>query len=96
MKITAQAEADEYFELLVGRNLRLNPGRGRAEAESIERQNLGYYAGYCNHDTRQRVEKLFKTAHPFFGALAVNGPPTAETAFNIGAAIGRAMAIAQK
>ena len=94
MDIASQAEADEYFELLVERNLRVNAGHGRAAAESVERQNLDYYAGYFSNETRERVEKLFRTAHPFFGALAVNGPPTVETAYNIGAAIGQAMRIA--
>lgn len=31
------------------------------------------YAGYYDHNTRLRVEKLFKCSHPVFGA-ATNGP----------------------
>ncbi len=39
---------------------------------------------------RARVEQLFRCAHPFFGPIAVNGPPTPETALSIGQAIGGA------
>lgn len=88
MKITGQAEADEYFERLVDHAMRF--GKTRAEAEALERSNLGYFAGYDSHETRLRVEKLFRCEHPFFGP-AVKGPPTPEQALNIGLALGRAM-----
>jgi hypothetical protein len=82
MKITDQQEASEYFEMLVQSNMR--HGTTRAEAESIERQNLGYYAGYYDSATRERVEKLFSCAHPFFGSIAENGAPTPEQALETG------------
>jgi hypothetical protein len=86
MKITDQAEADEYFEACVDHMMRR--GHSREEAERIERGNLGYYAGYYDHETRARVEQLFRCAHPIFGAIAQNGPPTFSEAFVAGAAIG--------
>jgi len=82
MKITEQANADAYFERLVQHCM--SHGKTRSEAEQIERSNLGYYAGYYDMETRVRVEKLFKCAHPFFGAIAVNDPPSAEEAFEAG------------
>jgi hypothetical protein len=92
MKITEQAEADAYFELLVEHCLRTYPAfddkafvpNTRETAELIERTNLGYFAGYYDSETRERVEKLFRCAHPIFGAIAVNGPPSAETALAMG------------
>lgn len=64
-----QDAADAYFELLVERRMRV--GRySRADAEALERSNLGYYAGYGSAETRERVERLFRCAHPVFGAIA--------------------------
>lgn len=82
MSITDQTEADDWFEACVEHCMRFN--RTRAEAEDIERENLGYYAGYYDFETRQRVERLFGGVHPIFGSTA-NGEPTPEEAFNAGA-----------
>lgn len=83
MKITDQAEADRYFEECVKHTMSF--GSSREEAERIERSNLGYYAGYCDHETRLRVERLFRCHHPVFGS-ASNGAPTAKEAINAGKA----------
>jgi hypothetical protein len=40
---------------------------------------LGYFAGYYDHATRERVERLYRCAHPVFGSASA-GPPTAESA----------------
>lgn len=74
MSINSVADADAYFERCVAHTMSF--GKSREEAESIERQNLGYYAGYCDNETRQRVERLFRCAHPIFGAIAKVGAPT--------------------
>lgn len=87
MKISDQAEADAYFELLVTGTMAR--GYTRAEAEAFERTNLGYYAGYFDHETRHRVERVFKCAHPIFGAIAKVGAPTAEEAFRMGLEAGQ-------
>jgi hypothetical protein len=68
MQITDQAEADAYFEKCVQHMMAR--GRSREEAEQIERSNLGYYAGYYDTETRERVERLFRCAHPVFGRIA--------------------------
>jgi hypothetical protein len=91
MKITGQAEADAYFERLVEHNMRFDEDgepKTRERAEAIERSNLGYYAGYCGGDTRARVERLFRCAHPIFGSIAERGRPSSEEAFEIGQRIG--------
>lgn len=89
MKITDQAEADEYFDLCVRHAMRF--GKSREEAEQIERNNLGYFAGYYDNETRFRVERLFSCAHPIFGPIAQKGPPATEEAWWLGYERGRAL-----
>lgn len=67
MKMTDHAEADSHFEKCVVHTMSF--GHSREEAERIERQNLGYYAGYYDDETRARVERLFHCSHPIFGAI---------------------------
>jgi len=81
MEITEQAEADAYFEECVQHTMTF--GKSREEAEKTERISLGYYAGYYGSETRERVERLFRCAHPYFGAIA-DGEPTAEVALAVG------------
>jgi hypothetical protein len=68
MAITEPEAAREYFEACVEQHQRRKPGTTREEAERIERQNLGYYAGYYNVHTQERVDRLFGAAHPVFGS----------------------------
>lgn len=83
MACQTQEAADAYFEILVRHSMRrLDLLRERAEA--FERNNLGYYAGYSDNETRARVERLFKCEHPIFGAIARNGPPTQTEALAAG------------
>jgi hypothetical protein len=87
MKITDQSEADRYFNECVEHTMRMWP-TDRSDAERIERSNLGYWAGYYDNPTRRRVERLFRCAHPVFGAIEEKGPPTPEQAFEAGRAMG--------
>ena len=89
MFITKQAEADAYFEKCVQHCMRL--GNEREEAEEIERDALGYFAGYFSHDVRARVEMLFRCKHPVFGAIAEVGAPTSVQAFEAGMRFGQAL-----
>ncbi len=82
MEMTDQAQADAYFEECVQHTMSF--GKSREEAEGIEKQNLGYFAGYYSHETRERVERLFRCAHPVFGAIKDNGPPSPVAAFTAG------------
>jgi hypothetical protein len=88
MKITDQAEADAYFEKCVSHSMSF--GHSRAEAEKIEKSNIGYWAGYYDNDTRERVERLFKCAHPVFGSITKVGAPTPEEAFQEGERLAKA------
>ena len=81
MEITDQAEASAYFDRCVEHSML--HGLSRAQAEAQERANLGYYAGYFDHETRLRVEKLFGCQHPVFGK-ASGGAPSAEEALELG------------
>lgn len=77
MKITDQAEADEYFERLVERAVSCE-GMTREGAERQERSNLGYYARYYSNETRARIETLFRCAHPGFGPISGSAPSVEE------------------
>lgn len=83
MKIAEQAEADAYLRRCVEHTMRVG-GIGFHEATAIEKTNLGYWAGYYDHATRERVERLFDCAHPFFGKIAEVGPPTPAEALAAG------------
>jgi len=82
MKMRDQAVADAYFEQCVAHTM--SWGRSREEAEKTERANLGYFAGYYDDETRERVERLFRCSHPVFGSIAVDGPPTPEQCVRAG------------
>lgn len=86
MEIKDQTEADRYFETCVLHNMKF--GTTRAEAERVERINLGYFAGYYDHETRLRVERLYRCAHTIFGK-AIYGIPPAQEALNAGASAAR-------
>lgn len=67
MEIKDQSAADAYFKELVAHCMGF--GKSYQEAQSIERRNLGYYAGYYSNETRERVERLFNCSHPIFGSI---------------------------
>ncbi len=87
MDITDQAEADTYLEALVERNMRFGT-ISRFAAEKIERDNLGYFAWHHDVETRLRIERLFRCAHPIFGP-ASKGRPTADEALEAGVRAGK-------
>lgn len=82
MQITTQEKADEYFYECVQHCMltALEAGQvlNMGEAAEIERQNLGYFAGYYSHETRLRVEQLFHCVHPAIGAAAEGQKSPAE------------------
>jgi hypothetical protein len=90
MAITDQAEADAYFERLVEYSMR-EWGKSREEAEQTQKSNLGYFAGYYDSETRERVERLFHCSHPVFGSIAEKGAPTPEEALEAGKRMARAI-----
>ena len=82
MKMTDPEKAKCYFEACVLHNMLIS-NHSRKKAVEIEKANLGYYAGYCGHETRKRVERLFECEHPIFGPIS-KGRPTAQEAFDMG------------
>lgn len=52
--------------------------------ESIAKCNIGFYAGYYDNETRERVEKLFDCGHPVFGKIAELGLPSQEESYECG------------
>ncbi len=89
MGMTDQMEANRYFNDCVEHTMRMLP-TNRADAERIERSNFGYWAGYYDEETRRRVERLFRCAHPIFGSIAEKGSPTPEEAIEMGRSMGAA------
>lgn len=83
-----QDRADELFEEMVLAAIAGGLALGRERAEEATRRALGYYAGYFDHETRLRVERLFRCEHPYFGAAA-KGPVGWRRAFAIGLRLGR-------
>jgi hypothetical protein len=89
MEITDQEEADRYLAALVTYQMR-KFGSSREEAERDMRRNLGYHAGYFSDEARARVERLFRTVHPYLGAIAEKGPASPEECLKIGYLLGLA------
>lgn len=83
MSITDPEDAKQYFEAYVDFMVKHSSIKKR-EAIEIAKLNLGYYAGYYDNETRERVERLFLCEHPIFGSIKENGIPTPEEAFNAG------------
>jgi hypothetical protein len=58
-----------------------------AEARRVTLVNIGYYTGYLDHETADKVMELFETEHPIFGRTH----PTPEEAFRLGRELGEQM-----
>lgn len=87
MSITDQEDADQYLKDYISyqqRWLDKEPRINTITAEQMCKINLGYYAGYYNNETRERVERLFCCTHPIFGGIKNNGSPSAEEALAAG------------
>lgn len=87
MKVDSKASASQILESIIRVSMRQN-NLSRAKAMKYAKENLAYYAGYYDDDTRRRVEKFFECEHPFFGSIEKYGPPTPEEAFAMGQKLG--------
>jgi len=67
-EIVDHNQANEYFIALVERNLRICPEHDLDTAIKVEKDNIGYFAGYCDSETALRMELLFNTIHPILGS----------------------------
>jgi hypothetical protein len=75
MSITTKKEADEYFKVLVDRCMTFAfENKNLKMAIDTVKSNLGYYAGYYDHKTRERVEHLFNCEHPVLGKAIEHQP----------------------
>ena len=82
MKITDPEDARQYMAEYV--KFIAKHDCGKNTPEEVAKQNLGYYAGYYDNETRMRVEMLFTCAHPVLGSIKQNGIPTSLEAFECG------------
>lgn len=83
MKCQTVAEAETWLRAEVTRYCEEFGGEP-AEAERIIKTNLGYMAGYYNHETAQKVQRLFGAAHPIFGTATYHQDVSPEKAFETG------------
>lgn len=64
MAITEQADADNYLAAYIAYIER--GGFPYEEARKIALGNIGYFAGYFNGETCERMQRLFRAVHPIF------------------------------
>lgn len=70
MRITDPEDAKQYFDAYVDfTTAHFEDATGSHTPEEVCKINLGYYSGYYDRETQERVEKLFITNHPIFGPL---------------------------
>jgi len=84
MKRTDPEEAKKYLAALIERGVK-HFGQTPEEAERIQKESLGYYAGYYDTETMVRVHKLFSCEHPVFGKVESQADlPSPKEAFEMG------------
>lgn len=70
MEIQDEADAKQYlaeYVAFIQKDLDKKPRNDGMTAEKIAKVNLGYFAGYYDFETMERVNRLFMTCHPIFG-----------------------------
>ena len=88
MKCETREEAEEWLE---GETRHLVDYHEKSVPEAIEiiKSNLGYMAGYYEHETAQKVHRLFNAVHPVFKSANYHRTVTSEQAFKIGLEAGK-------
>jgi hypothetical protein len=88
MKITDPEDAKQYLDAYVKYITKYftdAPYNEKGQTPlQVAKSNLGYFAGYCSDETRERVERLFCCSHPIFGSIKEKGSPTSEQALQAG------------
>jgi hypothetical protein len=91
--IDTKEQADLYFNLLVDRTMktgiqRVSGGPSlsclREEAIELQKKNIGYWSGYFDNETADRMMQLFSCSHPVFGT----SHPSPEEALEMGRKMG--------
>jgi len=86
-----KAKAKEYFDALVEHCITMSKVErpqdnvDKEEATRIVHSNIGYWAGYHEQGTIEKVHEVFGSAHPIFG----NETPTSSEAFRMGMELGK-------
>lgn len=79
-------KAQRYFNALVEHCVATTKeGIEFEEAKKITHSNIGYWAGYHEKGTIEKVHEVFGSAHPVFGKET----PNASDAFNLGMELGQ-------
>ncbi len=86
IEATTSEEAEQAFEALITECMK--SGKSREQCEDIVKNNIGYYAGNYNHETRLKVEELYHTEHPIFGK-ASEKELSPEEIFQMGVEMGK-------
>lgn len=60
-------EAKEFLTEYANAIRDANPLMSEEEATKAALNNLGYFAGYYNSDTRDKISKVYGAVHPIFG-----------------------------
>ena len=81
MSITDQEDAEQYLRDYIAFIEKAVVLKDEDDsAENIAKSNLGYFAGYYDSETQERVNRIFRTQHPIFG----KDTPTPEEALQAG------------
>ena len=82
MELKTPEEAKEYLDILVEYSMEKD-NKTLEEATALWLNNIGYFAGYYDSETRSRVYEIFDTKHSIFGAEE----PTTKEALVLGLAL---------
>jgi len=64
LQVETEEDAERYLEGCIEHHLRVDPESSEEEAREKVLSSLGYYAGYCGMEAREKVERLFGAIHP--------------------------------
>jgi len=95
MHVHQPKHAQRIFSALVTATFANLSVSNRTKAERIVKSNLGYMAGYHDHETRCRVETLFRCVHPVLGP-ALKDPPSPVECFELGKQMGKSGKISDR
>ena len=85
-----KSKCDQFLNAYVTSILDLNESVTNYEdALNIAKSNLGYFAGYYDRETYDRVNKAYGAVHPVFKTNPFDIAP--EEAYRIGLEMGKAM-----
>ena len=85
-----KSKCDQFLNAYVTSILDLNESvTNYEEALNIARSNLGYFAGYYDRKTYDRINKAYSAIHPVFKTNPFDIAP--EEAYRIGLEMGKAM-----